>query len=426
MSNIVLTEQHLEDTNVSWIASLPREVRQLALFKINCLTGPLLEPHLWSLIDFGSSWTIPLELIGPNAFKIGSITFKQLGFVRTHLKELTPAGQLCIESIDQLGLYVSKQGIYWSDCLILLFQRIVKCIYISTSQKGKDTYSTIQGLDSVLNLLSRVVSDKSKTLGPTTVPVPQQPFLAPQTNSLEPCHRPPTRDYQRKHGVLSHHHHRCHLQSCFLVLWRRSLPSLVVEDPPIELLSSCLNFRHRRHSHEPKTSASSCHLVIDYLTKTKELISTQLNSTTTKTLSFCLLSESLQSIKDSSFVPQPSQRSLSSRTAERAEHCRPEKDCSCGGGGATSSAKLPSSSSTEKSSVTATLRRKREAGEVHLAEEEEEKTELSLKETEGGKREEGLETEKGRELGLKVERAREEAEAAMVNERRRDKRKRLG
>ena len=58
-----------------------------------------------------------------------------------------------------------------------------------------------------------------------------------------------------------------------------------------------------------------------------------------------------------------------------------------------------------------------------MAEEEEEKTELSLKETEGGKREEGLETEKGRELGLKVERAREEAEAeaAMVSERRRDK-----
>lgn len=42
----------------------------------------------------------PLELIGPNAFKIGSITFKELGFVRTHLKELTPAGELCIESVD--------------------------------------------------------------------------------------------------------------------------------------------------------------------------------------------------------------------------------------------------------------------------------------------------------------------------------------
>ena len=74
--------------------------------------------------------------------------------------------------------------------------------------------------------------------------------------------------------------------------------------------------------------------------------------------------------------------------------------------------------------MTATLRRKREAGEVHLAEEEEKmERELSLKETEGGKREEGRETEKGRELGLKVERARKEAEAeaAMVNERRRDK-----
>lgn len=49
--------------------------------------------------------------------------------------------------------------------------------------------------------------------------------------------------------------------------------------------------------------------------------------------------------------------------------------------------------------------------------------ELSLKEMEGGKREEGLEMEKGRELGLKVERVREEVEVevVMVSERRRDK-----
>lgn len=47
--------------------------------------------------------------------------------------------------------------------------------------------------------------------------------------------------------------------------------------------------------------------------------------------------------------------------------------------------------------------------------EKETESELSLKEREGGKREEeaGLETQKGRDLGLKVERAREEAEAAM-------------
>ncbi|KAG2285402.1 hypothetical protein Bca52824_045006 [Brassica carinata] len=88
-------------------------------------------------------------------------------------------------------------------------------------------------------------------------------------------------------------------------------------------------------------------------------------------------------------------------------------DCSRrGGGGASSSAKMPSSS-TEKSSVTATLRTKREeAAEM----EREAEIVWRLKEREGGRREteEGLEMVKGRDLGVKVERAREEAEAAMV------------
>lgn len=54
------------------------------------------------------------------------------------------------------------------------------------------------------------------------------------------------------------------------------------------------------------------------------------------------------------------------------------------------------------------------AGEAKM--ETETDSELSLKETEGGKREAeaGLETQNGRDLGLKVERARDEAEAAMV------------
>lgn len=53
--------------------------------------------------------------------------------------------------------------------------------------------------------------------------------------------------------------------------------------------------------------------------------------------------------------------------------------------------------------------------------EKETESELSLKEREGDKRETeaGLETPKGRDLGLKEERARDEAEAAMG--RRRDK-----
>lgn len=50
--------------------------------------------------------------------------------------------------------------------------------------------------------------------------------------------------------------------------------------------------------------------------------------------------------------------------------------------------------------------------------EKETESELSLKEREGGKRETeaGLETQKGRDLGLKEERARDEAEAAMGRE----------
>ena len=48
--------------------------------------------------------------------------------------------------------------------------------------------------------------------------------------------------------------------------------------------------------------------------------------------------------------------------------------------------------------------------------EREAEREWRLKEREGGRRETeaGLEMEKGRDLGVKVERAREEAEAAMV------------
>ncbi|KAH0932784.1 hypothetical protein HID58_009901 [Brassica napus] len=83
---------------------------------------------------------------------------------------------------------------------------------------------------------------------------------------------------------------------------------------------------------------------------------------------------------------------------------------------------LSSSSSTLKSSVTATLRRKRDAAEEAKMEREMD-WELSLKETEGGRRgvEAGLEMEKGRDLGLKVERARDEAEAAMEEEKRRER-----
>ena len=78
---------------------------------------------------------------------------------------------------------------------------------------------------------------------------------------------------------------------------------------------------------------------------------------------------------------------------------------------------LSASSSTLKSSVTATLRTKRDAAEEAKMEREM-GWELSLKETEGGRREAGLEMEKGRDLGLKVERARDEAEAAMEEEKR--------